>query len=265
MSQRFKGLGLGVFIATIALMFTPQIWAQWFYYPTPGIPRLADGTVDVDGPTPELANGKPSLAGLWENDNPLKYLRNVAADIDGDVPFQPWAQELLNQRIARRGADDPNNFCMPSGTVMKYAVPAPFKIIQQPDLLVMLYESRTIYRQIFTDGRPFPDDPQPAWYGYSVGHWEGEKLIVESMGYNDKFWLDTEGRPSTEQLRVTEKFSRPSFGRLEVEITVDDPGAYTAPWTVMQTMYYLPDTDVIEHICQESNKFPEQIGSGSAQ
>lgn len=234
--------------------------AQWFHHPEPDIPRLADGSVDLDGPVPMLANGKPSLAGLWEHDDPLRYLFNIASDLEDDVPFQPWAREVFEQRMARRGADDPNNFCMPSGTVMKHAIPAPFKIVQDPNLLVLLYESRTIYRQIFTDARPFPEDPQPAWYGYSVGHWEGDTLVVESMGYNDRFWLDTQGRPSTEQLRVIERFSRPSFGRLEVEITVDDPGAYTAPWTVTQTMHYLPDTDLIEHICQEANRFPEQIG-----
>ncbi len=260
MNACLRDLSLGSFVAALSLMYASQVSAQWFYHPTPGIPRMADGSVDIDGPVPMLANGKPSLVGLWQNDNPLKYLSNVAADIEGDVPFRPWARERLDQRRANFGADDPNNFCLPSGTVMKHAVPAPFKIVQQPDLVVVLYESRTIYRQIFTDGRPFPEDPQPAWYGYSVGHWEGDTLVVESMGYHDRFWLDTQGRPSTEQLRVTERFSRPSFGRLELEMTIDDPGAYTEPWTVKQTMHYIPDTDLIEHIC-EWNRFPEQIGA----
>jgi hypothetical protein len=244
----------------LAACLCSPAYAQWIYYPNPNLPRTADGQLDVDAPTPKLANGKPDLSGLWENDNALKYLQNLAADLEGDVPFQPWARELMQERVARRGADDPNNFCLPSGIVMKHAVPAPFKIVQLPDLVVILYESRTIFRQIFTDGRPFPEDPQPAWHGYSVGHWEGDTLVVESMGFNDKFWLDTQGRPSTEQLRVIERFSRPTFGRLEVEITIDDEGAYTAPWTAKQTMHYLPDTDLIEHICEENNKFPDQLG-----
>ena len=265
MSLSLRGRQLCALASALVVLAASEARAQWFYHPEPDIPRLADGSVDIDGPVPVLANGKPSLAGLWEHDNPLKYLSNIAADFDGEVPFQPWAREVLEERMARRAADNPNNFCMPSGTVMKHAVPAPFKMVQDPNLIVVLYESRTIYRQIFTDGRPFPEDPQPAWYGYSVGDWDGDTLVVESMGYNDRFWLDTQGRPSTEQLRVTERFTRPSFGRLEVEITIDDPGAYTAPWTVSQTMHYLPDTDLIEHICQEANKFPDQIGVSPAE
>ena len=222
-------------------------------------PRTPDGQVDRDATTPRQPDGSPDLSGLWEHDNPLRYLSNIAVDLENDVPFQPWARELFEQRRARRGADDPNNFCMPTGIVEKHAVPAPFKIIQLPDLTVILYESRTIFRQIFTDGRPFPDDPQPAWQGYSVGRWEDDTLVVDSMGFNGQ------GRPATDQLRVTERFSRPSFGVLQVEITVDDPGAYTAPWTVRQTMHYLPDTDLIEHICYENNRFPDQIGGEASQ
>jgi hypothetical protein len=255
------GLRVGPCFALVAMLAGAFAHAQWIYLHDPTLPRTADGQLDVDAPTPKLANGQPDLSGLWEPDNALKYLFNLAADLEAGAPLQPWAQGVLDERMARLGADDPNAFCLPSGIVMKHAVPAPFKIIQQPKLLVFLYESRMIYRQVFTDGRPFPEDPQPAWHGYSVGHWEGDVLIVESMGFNDKFWLDTQGRPSTEQLRVTERFTRPTFGRLEVEITINDPGAYTAPWTVKQTMHYLPDTDIIEHICEENNKFPEQIGA----
>ncbi len=243
----------------LAVLICGPAYSQWIYYPTPGIPRTPDGQFDPEGPTPRLTDGNPDLSGLWEHDNPLRYLSNIAADLEDEVPFQPWARELFDERVARRGIDDPNNFCMPTGIVEKHAVPAPFKIIHLPDLVVILYESRTIYRQIFTDGRPFPDDPQPAWQGYSVGHWEGETLVVESMGFNGKFWLDGQGRPATEQLRVTERFRRPSFGVLELEMTIDDPGAYTEAWTVRQTMHYLPDTDLIEHICEENNQFPEQI------
>jgi hypothetical protein len=257
--------GMAMLAAMLGVGAAAPAYAQWIHYPTPGIPRAADGAADLAAPTPRLPNGKPDLSGLWEHDNPLKYLSNIAADLPDDVPFQPWARELFEERVARRGADDPNNYCMPSGIVEKHAVPAPFKMLHQQDLLVILYESRTIYRQIFTDARPFPEDPQPSWHGYSVGHWEDDALVVESMGFNGKFWLDGQGRPATEELRVIERFTRPSFGRLEVEITVDDPKAYTAPWTVKQTMHYLPDTELIEHICEENNKFPEQIAGASSE
>jgi hypothetical protein len=227
------------------------------------VPRTADGKVDLAAPTPRLPNGKPDLSGLWENDNPLKHLQNIAADLGAaGAPLNAAGKALLDERRADHGANNPNNFCMPTGTVGKHAIPAPFKILQQPDLLVILYESRTIYRQIHTDGRPFPEDPQPAWHGYSVGHWDSDALVVESMGYNGKFWLDAVGHPASESLRVTERFTRPAFGKLDVEITIEDPAYYTRPWSVKQTMHFLPDTELIEHICEENNRFPEIVGGG---
>jgi hypothetical protein len=254
MSYRIRATLCACALAALA----PGAVAQWLDYATAGIPRTPDGKADLTAPTPRAADGKPDLSGLWENDNPLKYLSNIAADI-GEAPFQPWAKQLFDQRVARRGADDPNARCLPSGVVEKHAVPAPFKILQLPSLLVILYESRTIYRQIFLDGRPFPEDPQPAWNGYSVGKWEGDTLVVESMGFTDQIWLDGAGHPVSDQLRVIERFRRPAFGKLEVEITIDDPKAYTKPWTVMETMHFLPDTELIEHICEENNKAPEQL------
>lgn len=241
--------------------FAASAQAQWLEYPTPGIPRTADGAADLSAETPLLANGKPDLSGLWENDNPGRYLGNLAADLDDGAPLRPWARALLEERIERRGVDDPNAYCLPSGIVAKHAVPAPFKIIQRPELLVILYESRTTYRQILTDGRPLPDDPQPSWHGYSVGHWEGDTLVVESSGFNGKFWLDVRGLPASEELRVVERFTRPTFGELVVEITIDDPKAYEETWSVTQSMSYLPDTDLIEHVCEENNRFLEQLPS----
>jgi hypothetical protein len=117
---------------------------------------------------------------------------------------------------------------------------------------------------VFTDGRPFPEDSQPAWQGYSVGHWEGDTLVVESMGFNGLTWLDGRGHPATEELRVTERFSRSTFGKLELSMTINDPKAYTAPWTVAQTLHRLPDSELIEHICEQNNEFEEQIGGGAA-
>ena len=254
----------GALLLVIGVCAAPLACAQWIHYPTRGIPRTADGKADLAAPTPRTTDGKPDLSGLWEHDNPLKYLSNIAADI-GELPMTPWGEQLYNQRLANHGADDPNGFCMPSGPVEKHAVPAPFKILQVPDLLVIVYESRTIFRQIHLDSRPFPEDPQPAWDGYSVGRWEGDALVVESMGFNGKLWLDGRGHPSSDAMHVTERFRRPSFGKLEVEITVDDPKAYTKPWTVKQTMHYLPDSELIEHACEENNKAPEEIGGVAPQ
>jgi hypothetical protein len=250
-------------LAAATLLVATAASAQWINHPTPGLPRNADGTPKLDGPVPRMPDGKPDLSGLWEHDNPLKYLSNIAADLGEELPMKPDALKVYQERVANRGADDPNGFCLPSGPVEKHAVPAPFKILQRPELLVILYESRQIYRQIHLDGRPFPEDPQPAWDGYSVGRWDGDTLIVESMGFNGKLWLDGRGHPSTEQMRVTERFRRPAFDRIELEMTVDDPGAYTKPWTVKQSFHFLPDTDLIEHICEENNKAPEQIPGAS--
>jgi len=255
--RRRTCVGLGVLLS---VGFLASSHAQWIYYPDPSLPRLDGGALDVDAPTPRMANDQPDFSGLWEQDNPLQFLGNIASTLEGGLPLSEWGREIYDQRVANLSADDPNNFCMPTGPVEKHAVPAPFKIVQRPDLLVMLYESRTIYRQIFTDGRPFPEDMNPAWYGYSVGHWEGDTLVVESRGFNGRFWLDGSGAPATEELKVIEKFSRPSFGRFVVEMTIDDPQAYTEPWTVTESMHYLPDTDLIEHICYENNRFPDQIG-----
>lgn len=226
--------------------------AQWLNRPTPGIPRTADGKVNLTAPAPKLADGTPDLSGIWMEAG-LKYLINVAADLK-EVPFQPWAAEEYKRRMDTRGKDDPNNFCLPSGIPEKEAVTSPWKIVQTPRVIIILYESRTIFRQIFTDGRKLPEDPNPTWQGYSIGHWEGDTLVTETAGTNGKAWLDTNGHPVTEALKVIERFHRRDFGHLDLEITIDDPKAYTKPWTVHQTAEFQPDTELLEYICEENNK-----------
>jgi hypothetical protein len=152
------------------------------------------------------------------------------------------------------GKDDPNNFCLPSGIPEKDAVTSPWKIVQTPGLILILYESRTIFRQIFTDGRKLPQDPNPSWQGYSVGHWDGDTLVVETAGSNGKAWLDTNGHPVTDALHVTERFHRKDFGHMDLQITIDDPKAYTKPWTVTENPTLQPDTELLEYICEENNR-----------
>ena len=249
--------------ATVALMLTPALHGQWPPSVSRKAPRRADGKVDLAAPAPRTALNKPDLSGVWEQygegDMP-KFLINLAADLKPDgAPLQPWAAALLKQRQASNSKDHPGARCLPSGIPEKDAVPAPFKILQLDDLIAILYESRTIFRQIFLDGRPFPLDPVPAWQSYSVGRWEGDTLIVETRGFRGDGWLDLGGLPATDQLRVIERFTRKNFGSLSMDITVDDPKTYTKPWTIHEAAHLLPDGELIEHICAENNRDPEHM------
>lgn len=226
--------------------------AQWLDRKTKGIPRTEDGRANLTAPAPRSADGKPDLSGIWMVPG-LKYLINIAADLK-EVPFQPWAAAEYKQRVDNRGKDDPNNFCLPSIIPEKIAVTSPWKIVETPGLTLILYESRTIFRQIFTDGRPLPKDPNPTWQGYSVGRWDGDTFVVESTGFNGKGWLDTNGHPVTDALHVTEKYRRKDFGHMDVEITIDDPKAYTKSWTIHENPELQPDTELIEYICEENNR-----------
>lgn len=231
--------------------------AQWYKQPTAGIPRLPDGSPNLAAPLPRKPNGQPDLSGIWQVPG-LKYLINIAADLK-DVPFQPWAQAEYDRRRATFGKDDPNNQCLPSIIPEKVAVTSPWKIVETPGITIVLYESRTIFRQIFTDGRALPKDPDPTWQGYSVGRWDGDTFVVETTGFNGRGWLDTNGHPTTDALHVIEKYRRKDFGHMEVEITIDDPKAYTKPWTITEPAVLQPDTELIEYICEENNKDPQHI------
>ena len=226
--------------------------AQWLDHPTAGIPRTPEGKANLTAPAPKKPDGQPDLSGIWLVPG-LKYLINIAADLK-DVPFQPWAAEEYKKRRENQGKDDPNNFCLPSVTPEKIAVTSPWKIVETPGVTIILYESRTIFRQIFTDGRELPKDPNPIWQGYSIGHWEGDTFVVETNGFNGKGWLDTNGHPTTDALHLIERYRRKDFGHLEIQITIDDAKAYTKPWTVTEVATYQPDTELIEYICEENNR-----------
>ena len=244
-----RAIGFPVACLAIGWMATAPAGAQWDSYPWKNVPRTADGKVDLNAPARRMADGKPDLSGFWMPENAVKHLLNLAADLKPeDVPLQPWARDLYNERIENNGKDHPGVRCLPSGIPEKNNIPDGLKLVHTPDLVVLLHESRTIYRQIFTDGRPLPKDPQPTWMGYSVGKWDKDTLVVDTIKQNGKTWLDMRGLPATERLHVTERFSRPTVGRMDIDVTIDDPQAYTKPWNVKLTWRLIPDTDLIEHL-----------------
>jgi hypothetical protein len=247
-------------IAAIASMLSAPLAAQWLNHPTPGIPRTADGKPNLTAPAPRTPDGKPDLSGLWQRISP-KYARNIAADLKpGDV--QPWADALYQHRLEDFGKDHMAYHCVPWGP--NYAnSERKAKIIQTPSLMVMLDEDLT-YRQIFLDGRALETNPNPSWMGYSVGHWEDNTMVVESYGFNDRTWLDRDGHPHTEALRMTERYRRPDFGHLEIDITLNDPAVYAHPWTVALKAVLAADTELLESVCNEGDSGLEHwVGKAS--
>jgi hypothetical protein len=232
--------------------------AQWLNLPTKGIPRTKDGKPDLAAPAPRKTDGKPDLSGIWESEpQNQKYGRGLppaglAADFKpGEFPIQPWAEALSKERIAG-GRDWPPAHCLPPSIPNLHG--EPLKIIQEPDLVVILHEVFGLVRQVFLDGRTLARDPNPTWLGYSVGHWDGDTLVVETAGFNGKAWLDVAGHPETDALHLTERFRRRDFGHLDLQITIDDPKAYTKPWSVEMPMRLLADTELMEEVCNENEK-----------
>ena len=240
-------------IAVISVALSVPLAAQWLNHPTPGIPRTPDGKPNLAAPAPRTPDGRPDLSGLWNRISP-KYSRNIAADLKPD-DIKPWATALVEQRREDLGRDYMNVHCVPLGP--GYATSADstgaemMKIIQTPGLIVILNPDLT-HRQIFLDGRALETAPNPSWMGYSVGHWDGDTLVVESLGFNDRTWLDHDGHPHTENLRVTERYRRRTFGTLDLEVTLSDPAAYAKPWTVAVRAQLAPDTEMIEFVCNEN-------------
>lgn len=242
---------------------TAVLGAQWDPHPFKNVPRLPNGRIDMNAPAPRTADGKVDLSGFWmpgpgEGLPRVKHLLDLASDLPGRsaaVPFQPWAKAIYDERVDNNGKDHPGVRCWPSGLPEKNNIPDGMKIIQTPDVMLFLYESRTIYRQIFTDGRSHPkNDPQPTWQGYSIGKWEGDTFVVDTIGFNGKTWLDMRGLPSTDALHVIERFTRPRVGEITIDVTIDDPKAYTRPWDVKLTWELIPDTELIESICEENSR-----------
>jgi len=254
-------------------MTASPLRAQWFHYPTPDVPRLSSGKPNLSAPTPRTPEDHPDFSGIWLQGNAAPCPPNLrdgdncveamalsyeASDfghsLPGGLPYQPWAAALVKQRVADLSKDDPHARCLPPNFPRAFAFPHMQKLIQVKGLLVILDEFNASYRQIFTDARPLPEDPQPAWNGYSSGKWDGDTLVVETAGFRDDLWLDMKGNPMTSAAHVTERFRRPNYGTLEVEVTVNDPKAYTRPWTVKLTEFIQLDTELVDEICLENEK-----------
>jgi hypothetical protein len=233
--------------------------AQWLKYPTPGIPRTADGRPNLSAPAPRTADGKPDFSGVWGMDaGPSVFY--IAGDLKPDE-IAPWARDLVRQRDETLGRDDPQARCLPEGPRFTHFLALPKKIVQTPGLIVILSEDLS-FRQIFLDGRPLPENPSPSFMGYSVGRWEGDTLVVDSTGYKDATWLDLTGHPHTEALRVTERYRRIDFGRMEIQETLHDPAIYARPLTLTVKATLVPDTDLLEYVCNENEKDrPRLIGT----
>jgi len=232
--------------------------AQWLDIKLPGTPRLADGKANLRAPAPKTADGKPDLSGVWRAAEG-KWLASLAVD-EGQPPLQPWAATLYKERVANDGKDRPSGRCLPHAVPDNMMVrSAPFKIIQTAGVVVLLFEEMNNFRQVFTDGRSLPTVREPTWLGYSVGKWEGDTLVVETAGFNDRSWLDNPGLPHTEAMRVTERFTRRDFGRLDIKITIDDPKAYTRPWSANAVFDLTPDTELLESICENEKDYEHTI------
>jgi hypothetical protein len=247
----------------IVLMSLPAA-AQWTDLPPKNLPRLADGKPNLSAPAPKASDGKPDLSGVWwvrgnpdasGNPGQPRFFINLAADAKpGEVTMLPWALEFIKEQVSTLGKNHPVSKCLPPGVPLSYTAGAPFKIVQTPELVVILYEYANSFRQVFLDGRALPRDPQPMWVGYSVGRWEGDTLVVETTGFNDRTWLDGIGHPHTEGLRVTERIRRRDVGHLDMQVTIDDPKAYEKAWTVSMPAELATDTDVMEYVCVENEK-----------
>jgi hypothetical protein len=266
-----KALALNVILLVPALGF-----AQWLHYPTAGVPRKADGTPDLTAPTPRLPDGKPDLSGIWHTAvknpcNPASFIEcgleiggspfalDLGNGLPGGLPYQPWAAELVKQRAASNSKDDPHVRCLPDNPPRPWGMPHMTKAVHTPKLLVLLYEVNAMYRQIFIDGRPLPDDPTPGWNGYSTARWDGDTLVVQTAGFRDNMWIDMRGSPISDVAKMTERLRRVNYGTLEIELTVDDPKAYTRPWTITFNQAIVLDTELIDEFCLENEKSYERM------
>jgi len=293
-------------IASVVLLIacSMTLLAQWPKYAAPGVPRDAQGRVQLDARPPRTANGKPDLSGNWvrgdrdplpqelagvvargagdtgavvveprsapfppdPNAPPLATFFDLGANIPGGLPFTPWAADLKKARMATNNKDNPDANCLPMGITQFHMQPQPRKIVQTANLILIAYEANYGLRYIYTDGRKLPPqgDPLSWWYGYSVGHWEGDTLVVETNNLrgadtsaNDG-WLDVRGSPYSEQAHFTERFRRPTFGKLEIDVKVEDPKSYTKSFTVRINQRFVDD-EPIEFVCNENQQFRQRI------
>jgi hypothetical protein len=248
----------------VAVIFSAPALAQWSNAKTQGIPRLTDGKPNLSAPAPRTPDGKPDLTGVWQAGRAgaagqYGYDYDVTQDLPAGA-VTPWARTVRQQRVQDFRKDSPLARCLP--------VSVPFlnfrglsRIVQTPALIAILYESpNSPHRTVFMDGRELPKDPSPTWLGYSVGHWEGDTLVINSAGFNDQGWLDVGGNPQTESLRLTERFRRPDFGHLQLEVTFDDPKTFSKPFTLRMEKMYTADTEIFEDVCENERDSGHLVG-----
>jgi hypothetical protein len=285
MAQRTNSL----LTAALFISASTHLAAQWVHYPTAGVPRKADGKVNMSAPAPRMADGKPDFSGVWmtgepnlprtgglsspkeaasprQQQNPndtagdasniraSRQMANIGVDLPGGLPYQPWLVPIVKKRTENLAIDDPHIRCMPDNFSRAYGLPHLLKFVHSPNLLVVLNEVNAGYRQVFTDGRPLPEDPTPSWQGYSSAKWSGDTLVIDTIGLRDDTWIDWNGSVVTQAAKVREQIRRPDFGHLEVTITVDDPKAYTKPWTVTLNQKIVVDSDLIDEVCLENEQ-----------
>jgi hypothetical protein len=279
---------LAYLLAAIAVASSAG-FAQWLQLPLPGTPRTKDGKPNLAAPAPRTADAKPDLSGIWEYHRWSDPARAAAAATaiappaepvtlgvpapqpgggglksllqNGDqILFQPWAEALYKQRLENNGIGLPSEHCLPHGPPGALMIPIPFKILQTPAEVALLFEEFNYYRQIHTDGRSHPETMNPAWYGYSVGKWEKDTLVVDTAGFNDLTWLDVSGYPHSTELHTIERITRPDFGHMEILMTIDDPKAYKKPWTILMHFDLQPDTELIEHVCDNERDARHMVG-----
>ena len=291
LNPRIRRLCEALFTAALVATFaSTPLAAQWLKYPTAGVPRKADGSVNMSAPVPRLSDGKPDLSGIWmtgesnvprtdglsspkqepgprtpesSNDSPgdpsairaSRQMANIGVDLPGGLPYQPWLVPIVKERTENLAIDDPHIKCLPDNFLRAYGLPHMLKFVHTPSLLVVLNEMNAGYRQVFTDARPLPQDPNPSWQGYSSAKWSGDTLVIDTIGLRDDTWIDWNGSVLTEAAKVREEIRRPDFGHLEIRVTVDDPKAYTKPWTVTLRQRIVVDTELIDEICLENEKF----------
>jgi hypothetical protein len=246
---------------TAFLMTAAPLAAQWLKYPTPGIPRTANGKPNLTAPAPHTADGKPDFTGLWQP-GPTPYFLDVIQDPKDESIFLPAAEALFRKHLSDFRRDNPFSHCLPGGPLTILG-PGLHRIMQSPTVVALLYEWGSHYRQIFLDGRQLPPDPNPAWLGYSVGHWDGDTLVVETAGFNDRTWLDMAGHPHSEQLRVIERFHRIDFGHIQRQITFEDPQSLTKPLTFSLALNYAPDTEILENVCEGERDSAHLVGQAN--
>jgi hypothetical protein len=289
--RRCEALVTVAFVILGTPLASTHLAAQWLKYPTAGVPRKADGKVDMLAHSPRMADGKPDFSGIWTTGEPnlrrtgglsspkeatgprepqspndgqspgdasaitaSRQMANIGVDLPGGLPYQPWLVPIVKERTDNLAKDDPHIRCLPDNFLRAYGLPHLLKFVHTPNLLVVLNEMNAGYRQVFTDARPLPEDPTPSWQGYSSGKWSGDTLVIDTTGLRDDTWIDWNGSVLTQAAKVREQIRRPDFGHLEIQVTVDDPKAYTKPWTVTLKQRIVVDTELIDEICLENEQ-----------